>query len=94
MKIQKLMHAIGRGYPDGYTDEYFDFTFGVPKLGAGDGLARFIVQEVFETFDPDATDEAQIDEACRVLQVTIREVSDVLDAVALLAMLPAKRKRK
>ncbi len=48
------------------------------KKGSGDTLAQFLVIEVSETFDPDETDEEQIDEACRVISTARRELDELL----------------
>jgi hypothetical protein len=69
MKLGQLVAAANDRYPDQYLSQYFD----MPRekfltRGCGDGLARFIVVEIRDTFDPAATDEAQVDEAIRVLE--------------------------
>jgi hypothetical protein len=69
MKLGQLVAASNKSYPDQYLSQYFDVT-GEKFLtrGCGDTLARFIVVEIRDTFDPAATDAAQVDEAIRVLE--------------------------
>lgn len=67
MKLLELLNAANEGYPDGYLAEYYDPNTGKRKSGDGDTLAKFIVLELIDTFDSKATDDAQIEEALRVL---------------------------
>ena len=71
MDIRDIMGRINDVYDgDGTIFNYWDGGKGkprkVPLHGGGDTLAKFIVQEVFETHDPDATDEDQLGEAARL----------------------------
>lgn len=78
MTLLQLLTKANRGYPDGFLATYFDAESGRPKPGSGDTLAEFVVKELADTFDPDATDERQIREAVCVLQ---RAQWDLHDAV-------------
>ena len=66
MDIKELLDKANEGYPDGFLAEYYDDE-GNFREGRGDTLAEFIVVELIETFDPDATEEEQLDEAVRVM---------------------------
>jgi len=69
VKLAQLVEAANRKYPDQYLSQYFDVAREkFLTRGCGDGLARFIVVEIRETFDPSATDEVQVAEAIRVLE--------------------------
>lgn len=69
MKLGQLVAAANERYPDQYLSQYFDLARDkFLTRGCGDGLARFIVVEIRDTFDAAATDEAQVDEAIRVLE--------------------------
>jgi hypothetical protein len=69
VKLGQLMAGANSKYPDEYLSQYFDMAREkFLTRGCGDGLARFIVVEIRETFEPAATDEAQVDEAIRVLE--------------------------
>ena len=77
MKINELMEIVHEAYPDRYTEMYWDPSIEAPQHNSGDGLAQFIVHEVYETFDPEATDEAQLVEAARVMWAAARETGIV-----------------
>ncbi len=81
MQLVELLNRANKGYPDGYLSEYYDAATGQPKPGSGDTLAKFVVLELAETFDPEATDEEQINQAARVLE---RGALDLLCAVWIL----------
>jgi hypothetical protein len=69
MKLGQLIAASNSKYPDGFLSQYFDVTREkFLTRGCGDGLARFIVVEIRDTFDGAASDAAQVDEAIRVLE--------------------------
>jgi len=79
MKLVTILNKANEAYPDGFLSEYFDESTGVPTEGSGDGLAKFIVDEIRETYDDSASDKDQIQEAFRVI---IRGVAN-LEAVCL-----------
>ena len=79
MKLAELIAAANKAYPDGLIEQSFNPDTGKAKDGAGDTLALFIVRELSETFDPEASDEDQIKEAVRVLNTAINELSGVRD---------------
>ena len=69
MKLGQLVAAANSKYPDQFLSQYFDVAREkFLTRGCGDGLARFIVVEIRDTFDGAATDAAQVDEAIRVLE--------------------------
>lgn len=73
MKLVELLNTLNKGYPDGFLSIYYDEK-GRRKKGSGDGLAKFIVDEVIVTYDIDAPRDKQIGEAKRVLEKAIREL--------------------
>lgn len=79
MTLLELLNKANRLYPDGHLATYYDARNGdfVDNPRGGDGLARFIVIELRETFDADADDNKQLEEAVRNL---IRARNDI-DAV-------------
>lgn len=77
MKMTDLLEVVDKAYPDGFTAEYHT-PDGEFKEGQGDGLARFIVSELIETFEGD-TDDEQVHNAIRVL----KNAQDQLRYVAL-----------
>ncbi len=83
MKVKDLLDIAGRGYPDGGLSDFYDDQ-GKPKEapeGLGDGLARFIVVELFETFSESQSDEEQINVATRVLGIAHSEIEAAISAL-------------
>jgi hypothetical protein len=77
MTLVQLLNKANEGYDDHFLSEYFHPKTGKLRKAEGDGLARFIVIEISETFDAEGTDLQQVDEAIRVMvqaQVDIRGV--------------------
>ena len=81
MKLVDLMKRANAGYPDGYLGQYFQYKTGEPVEGSGDTLAEFIVRELAETFEPDASDEDQIDRAVEVLEKATSDLASVMAAL-------------
>ena len=85
MKIDEIIAITNQSYPDGMIAQYWDEKkhrpLGVQAArNVGDGLARFIVQELFETFDAEASDGDQITEAIRVMDSARREIDQIIGA--------------
>ncbi len=79
MKLGELIAASNSRYPDQYLDQYFDVAREkFLTRGCGDGLARFIVVEIRETYDPASGDAAQVQEAIRVLEQGKRDLESAL----------------
>jgi hypothetical protein len=81
MMLVELLNAANQGYPDGYLAEYYDTKTGKRKPGSGDGLARFIVLELIDTFDSEATDDSQIGIATQVLERAREDLLGVIQAL-------------
>lgn len=77
MKLVDLLNRANEGYDDGYLAEYFDEKTGAKKKGSGDGLAKFIVDEITETYDS----ARPIEEAVRVLESARRQLDEVIRAL-------------
>ncbi len=77
MRLIDLLDLADEGYPDGFLSHFYDER-GDRVGGSGDTLARFVVAELSETFDPDAPDAEQLDSA----RAHIRRAIDALDSVA------------
>jgi hypothetical protein len=67
LSLVELLKIANEAYEDGYLAEYFDPDTGVARAGSGDTLAEFIIREIRDTFDPNATRSEQLEEARRVL---------------------------
>jgi len=82
MTLVQLLNKANEGYEDHFLSEFYH-----PKTGKfnrkaeGDGLARFIVIEISETFDAEATDLQQVDEAIRVMTQARDDIRGVLRAL-------------
>ena len=81
MQLVDLLNRANNGYDDGYLENYFDSQTGEFVQGKGDTLAEFIVIELQETFEPKAPDEAQIDEAVRVMDMARRDIESVIQSL-------------
>ena len=82
MKLVEILNKANEGYDDGFLTEYYNETTGELKDGFGDGLAKFIVVEIAETYDSEASDEDQINEAVRVLEAAKQDLDGVIDALS------------
>lgn len=82
MKLLELMEKANSLYPDGQLSEYYDGTgkFKDNPHG-GDGLARFIVAELSETYTPETPDASQLEEAVRVLVRARNDIDAVIAAL-------------
>jgi len=86
MTIQKIIDIANDAYSDGLIAQHWDEKKQRPigdrkAKDAGDGLARFIVQELFETYNSTASDEVQLDEAIRVMESASRQINDVITSL-------------
>jgi hypothetical protein len=77
MQLIGLLKKANEAYGEGFLAEYYDETTGDAKEGSGDGLARFIVNEIRETYIAESNDNEQIGEA----QTAIQNAIDQLEAV-------------
>jgi hypothetical protein len=93
MNIQQLIKLASSAYPDSMVEQCFD-----PEkkeaVDAGDGLAKFIVQELIDTFDCGmGKTRTQLAEAARAIQVATRELSSVAQRLDRLANIAANTPR-
>ncbi len=77
LALAELLNLVNDVYPDGFLGEYFDAQTGRQQQGSGDSLARFIVAELTENFDPYASRTAQLNEA----RTSLLNAIDVLNQV-------------
>lgn len=88
MKLIELIRAADKGYQKAMANlgpsllDYVDED-GQPIANppTGDTLARFIVNELCETYEPDAPNEDQITEAVRVMKDARRDLDYTIDAL-------------
>jgi hypothetical protein len=79
--LVELLNMANNGYPNEFLSEHYDTVTGESRQGEGDSLAKCIVTELRETFDPDASRAEQIDQAYRVLSNLIAELEQVTQAI-------------
>lgn len=82
----KLISIASKAYPDGLVKACFD----QPKRNFGDGLAKFIADELDDTYETGASDEKQLQEAIRVIGKARAELLAVELALQEELDLPAK----
>ena len=85
MKLNELIEIVSAAYPDGLIAvEYWDFKRECPRrnLKGGDTLALFIALELKDTYDADATDEAQLATASRAMERAQGDLAAVSRAMA------------
>ena len=82
LTLLELLNLANEAYPDGFLAEYYDPKTGERQRGGGDSLARFIVAELSETFDPDASREAQVQEARNALNHAVDDLECVIEALS------------
>ena len=80
MKMVDLLNLANSKYPDGFLSEYYDEQ-GQLKDGSGDTLAKFIVSEIQDTYNQEASDAEQVAEAARVLETARRELRGVIEVL-------------
>jgi hypothetical protein len=71
-------------YPDAFVMEYWDARKGKPKPNpdGGDTLAEFVALELYESFDPEASDDEQIATAVKLMQSAADDLAAVAHALA------------
>ena len=87
MKLNDIVNRVAQAYPDETVLQYWDpaMQCAVDNRGGGDGLAEFVAWEIYETFDPDAGDEAQIQTAIDKMRTAAQELQAVVVALESLA---------
>jgi len=77
MKLKELVEIANKVYGDGWNvAQYLEN----PDGGHGDDLAKFIAIELSETFESDASDQDQLDEAYKVMNTARHSLNAVCHA--------------
>jgi hypothetical protein len=84
MTIKELLTTAAKGYSDGGMDKYITKSGTLNKSATGDTLAKFIVVELIETFDPKAPLADQVDTAIEALEKAVEELHGVIDVLRVL----------
>ena len=92
--LRELMERVSTAYDvDGAILRYFNSgTDGLDDIG--DSLAVFIVNELRDTYDPEASNREQLAEARRVMWVARNQLLDVIGAIEALGAIEQRRTRK
>jgi len=82
MTLVQLLDKANEGYDDHFLYEFYNRKTGKFKPRAkGDGLARFIVLEIMQTFDEKAKDADQLQEALKLMENARDDVQRVIQAL-------------
>ena len=79
LSLVELLNLANEAYADGYLAEYFDPETGERRLGSGDTLAQFIVAEIRDKFDAEASRDDQIREARLALSHAVDDLEGVME---------------
>ena len=85
MTLNELIGMASAAYPEGWlATEYWDFKREQPRRNpqGGDTLALFIALEIKDTYDPDATEEQQLETALQALATARGDLEAVRAALA------------
>lgn len=77
MTLDRIIDMIDPAYEDGLIRAYFE----EPDVAHGDGLAKFIVDELRETYDETAPEQVQLDQAFGALTSALKQLWAVRDAL-------------
>lgn len=82
MFLNDLIRIVDKAYPEGQIRENWNFEDECPaEKQTGDTLAVFIVQEIADTFEPEAEDGEQMAGALRVIHQAIDDLDRVANAL-------------
>ena len=79
LSLVELLNLANEAYADGYLAEYFDPETGERRQGSGDTLAQFIVAEIRDKFDAEASRDDQIREARLALSHAVDDLEGVME---------------
>ena len=82
----RIMTVANEAYPDDMVLRAWEDMLADQSSAVGDSLAEFVVCELSETFDEEATFKAQCEEAARVMVNAKNELLDVYEAMWLLGL--------
>jgi hypothetical protein len=75
MELKEIIEIASSVYPEGLVIQAYEANGNV-----GDGLAEFIVRELKDTYDSQASDMEQLEEAERVMKNAQKELENVVSA--------------
>lgn len=86
----ELLELANEAYEDGFLANYYTKEGNLKKNGSGDTLAKFIVIELIETFDPKASRENQLIVAARAMANARYQLHDLEHHLELQSYAPAR----
>ena len=83
MTLNEIVTRAASVYPDCWVLQYWDMDkqCAVSNKDGGDSLAEFIAMELYETFDPEGSDQQQIAMAVRKMRDAAGELQAVVTAL-------------
>ena len=81
MTLSELLEVAHRAYPEEHIRLCWDAKKQKVRTGTGDTLAEFVVGEIADTFDPDASEENQLDAALSAMRWACTELTAVIEAL-------------
>ena len=83
MTLNEIITRAASVYPDCWVLQYWDAEkqCAVPNKYGGDTLAEFVAWELYETFDPDVSDEEQLDMAIRKMREAAQDLQAIVTAL-------------
>jgi len=81
LTLKEILDLANKGYPDGFLEGFYDGNGKFKDPIPGDGLARFVVLEIGETFDPDDPKDVQLKAAIGVMEAAVRDLEGVIEAL-------------
>lgn len=94
MTPNELIKIASAAYPDGLIAvEYWDFKQECSRRNpkGGDTLAQFIANEIADTYDPDASSDAQVNAILKALSTARSDLDAVSEALAQLLKIPERK---
>lgn len=84
MTLNQLVCRAASAYPDAFVMEYWDQTKEEPRKNpdGGDTLAEFVALELYESFEPEDSDDEQLATAVKVMQSATDDLQAVAHALA------------
>ena len=79
MELNAILEIVHEAYPD--TRGCWDAKKQKTRTGRGDTLAEFIVREIADTFEADASEKSQLDEALCAMRRASTELTAVIEAL-------------
>lgn len=83
MTLNQLVCRAASAYPKAFVLKFWDPLKEEPKadLAAGDTLAEFIARELYESFEPEDTDDEQIATAVKLMQSAADDLQAITHAL-------------